>query len=190
KLYRITREYRRNTKKYEEVKLHNTSYYENIDGEWIPLDANVKIERITGLSYDNFKRTIIIPQGQFKEFLELGAAERTRMMKEIFGLQRFDLQHKVKALIDQNQSALDKLEGELKGYDQVSEEQIAEKKKEWEIAERHFKLEQTSYEQLNAQFLTLKSLYEEYKNLQQKKAELASLETKKEEIATLKNKVN
>lgn len=190
KLYRITREYRRNTKKYEDVKLHNISYYENINGEWLPLDANVNIEAITGLSYSNFKRTIIIPQGQFKEFLELGAAERTRMMKEIFGLQRFDLQQKVKALIDQNQSALDQLEGELKGYDQVSEEQIAEKKKEWEIAERHFKLEQTSYEQLNAQFLTLKSLYEEYKNLQQKKAELASLETKKEEIATLKNKVN
>jgi DNA repair exonuclease SbcCD ATPase subunit len=40
------------------------------------------MQKIIGLSYSNFKRTIIIPQGQFKEFLELGAAERTNMMKE------------------------------------------------------------------------------------------------------------
>jgi DNA repair exonuclease SbcCD ATPase subunit len=51
-------------------------------------------KHIIGLSYENFKRTIIIPQGQFKEFIELGAKERTDMMKEIF--QCIDLTCRIK----------------------------------------------------------------------------------------------
>lgn len=86
-------------------------------------------EKIIGLSYANFKRTIIIPQGQFKEFLELGATERTNMMKEIFSLQRFDLQNNVSILNAKNKSELDQLEGQLRGFEEVNEEQISAQKK-------------------------------------------------------------
>lgn len=80
--------------KFWRCKTPSVTFYEWKNNNWIPLDHS-NAEQIVGLSYANFKRTIIIPQGQFKEFLELGAADRTNMMKEIFGLQRFDLQNNV-----------------------------------------------------------------------------------------------
>ncbi|RZJ38800.1 MAG: SMC family ATPase, partial [Chryseobacterium sp.] len=94
--FRAVREFRRNSKKFDEVKVYNTCFYEEKNGQWNPLESTNASE-ILGLSYENFKRTIIIPQGQFKEFLELGAKDRTQMMKEIFGLHKYDLQDKVSA---------------------------------------------------------------------------------------------
>src|SRR5690606_32492134 len=80
KTFRACREFRRNSKNFDDVKTASTVFYEYKEGTWVPLELT-SAERIIGLSYDNFKRTIIIPQGRFKEFIELGASERTRMMK-------------------------------------------------------------------------------------------------------------
>jgi len=95
--FKVTREFKRNSKNFEDVKSPTVVLYENINEQWVPLESS-NTQSIIGLSYENFKRTIIIPQGQFKEFIELGAKERTDMMKEIFQLHRFDLQDKVAAL--------------------------------------------------------------------------------------------
>ncbi len=130
KLFRATRDFRRNSKKFEDVKPYSVVFYENIDGKWIPLDHS-NAEQIIGLSYSNFKRTIIIPQGQFKEFLELGAADRTNMMKEIFSLQRYDLQNNVSVLNARNRSELDQLEGQLKGFEEINEEKFSYRKTFW-----------------------------------------------------------
>ncbi len=70
KKYRATREFKRNSKNFEDVKTPSVTFYEWKNENWIPLDHS-NAEQIVGLSYANFKRTIIIPQGQFKEFLEL-----------------------------------------------------------------------------------------------------------------------
>lgn len=55
---------------------------------WVPTALNA--EDILGLSYDNFKRTIIIPQGKFQEFLELKDTARIQMLKEIFSLKNLN----------------------------------------------------------------------------------------------------
>ena len=80
RIFRVTREFKRNSKRFDDVKLANAVFFEQKDGEWIPLE-HTNAEELIGLSYQNFKRTIIIPQGQFKEFIELGATDRTKMMK-------------------------------------------------------------------------------------------------------------
>ncbi|WP_306429316.1 SMC family ATPase [Sphingobacterium sp. E70] len=101
--FKVTREFKRNSKNFEDVKSPTVVLYENINEQWVPLESS-NTQSIIGLSYENFKRTIIIPQGQFKEFIELGAKERTDMMKEIFQLHRFDLQDKVAALYKKKKS--------------------------------------------------------------------------------------
>src|SRR5690606_17733337 len=123
KTFSITRKYKRNSKRFEEIKPSTVVLYEKMNNEWIPLN-HTNLQEIIGLSYDNFKRTIIIPQGKFKEFIELGAKDRTQMMKEIFKLQRFDLSDKVSVLNSKNLTELNQLEGKLSGYDDVSEESI------------------------------------------------------------------
>lgn len=66
-------------------------------GQWEPIEVEA-LEEVIGLSYDNFKRTIIIPQGQFQEFLQLGNKDRTKMMKELFNLEKFEFYYKVVSL--------------------------------------------------------------------------------------------
>lgn len=126
KIFRATREFKRNSKNFEDVKTA-VVFYEWKNGEWIALEST-RADEIIGLSYANFKRTIIIPQGQFKEFLELGAKDRTTMMKEIFNLQKFDLHQNATVLHNLNKSKLDQLEGQLKSFESIGEEIINEKK--------------------------------------------------------------
>lgn len=157
KKYRATREFKRNSRNFEEVRTPTVVVYQWTDDKWLPLEHS-NLHEIIGLSYANFKRTTIIPQGQFKEFLDLGATERTKMMMEIFDLQRFDLHRKTANLSEQNRSKLDQLDGQLKGFEQVSEEEIAAKQNE------HSDLEKVraDAEKLNAE-AQLK--FQQYKNL-------------------------
>ncbi|AZA79245.1 SMC family ATPase [Chryseobacterium sp. G0186] len=186
KLFRATRDFRRNSKKFEDVKPYSVTFYENINGKWTPLD-HANAEAIIGLSYANFKRTIIIPQGQFKEFLELGAADRTNMMKEIFSLQRYDLQNNVSALNARNRSELDQLEGQLKGFEEISEEKIQlqkglleEEQKKLTQTNEKFELVSQTYQQLKnlkTDFLSLQQNRESFRNLSEQKPQIDALET-------------
>ena len=127
--YRVIVKGRRNRNNFEEVKKLDRQAYRGENGEWIPVDA-ATIEQTIGLSYDNFKRTIIIPQGQFQEFLQLGDKDRTRMMKELFHLEKYELYPRVVALEDTNKSQLQFLEGQLQQLGTIDPEQIAAMEKQ------------------------------------------------------------
>jgi exonuclease SbcC len=114
---------RRNGKKFEEVKTLERLAYRNEGGNWIPIEPE-QLEKAIGLSYDNFKRTIIIPQGQFQEFLQLGNKDRTQMMKELFNLEKFELYYKVVSLENKNNSQKENLDGRLKQLGVVDPEQV------------------------------------------------------------------
>lgn len=114
---------RRNGKKFEEVKTLERSAYRDEGGNWIPIEPE-QLEKAIGLSYDNFKRTIIIPQGQFQEFLQLGNKDRTQMMKELFSLEKFELYYKVVSLENRNNSHRENLDGQLKQLGAIDAEQI------------------------------------------------------------------
>ncbi|MGG1924158.1 SMC family ATPase [Chryseobacterium sp.] len=184
KLFRASRDFKRNSKKFEEVKPNAVTFYENINGKWIPLDHS-NAEAIIGLSYSNFKRTIIIPQGQFKEFLELGAAERTNMMKEIFNLQKFDLQNNVSVLNVKNRSELDQLEGQLKGFEEINEEKIRIQKEQ--LAEEQKKLSESNekLEKVSQTYQQLKNLKSDFDSLQQNKEKFSKLSEEKPQMDAL-----
>ncbi len=187
KKYRATREFKRNSKNFEDVKTPSVTFYEWKNENWIPLDHS-NAEQIVGLSYANFKRTIIIPQGQFKEFLELGAAERTNMMKEIFGLQRFDLQNNVSLINAKNRSELDQLEGQLKGFEEVNEEQISLKKENLKLEQQKFDDILKSFRETENLYSRLKSLKEDFETLHEKKAHFEKLTEQKENLDLLETK--
>lgn len=187
KIFRATRDFKRNSKKFDDVKPSSVTFYEKINEKWIPLDHS-NCEEIIGLSYANFKRTIIIPQGQFKEFLELGAAERTNMMKEIFNLQRFDLQNNVSLLNAKNRSELDQLEGQLKGFEEVNEEQILGKKEELSVENQKLEVIQIEFKQIREKYEQLKNLKTDFELLKQKKEDFKKLSLEKNDIDILETK--
>lgn len=188
KIFRATREYKRNSKNFEDVKNKNTVFYKKSGDEWIPL-PHTNAEKIIGLSYENFKRTIIIPQGQFKEFLELGPTDRTKMMKEIFGLERFDLQQKVNEMRGVSKTKLDQLEGKLSGYENVSSETLASKTTIFEKAKTELKLKQQAHELLEKKYQEFVQKREEFVIYQSNKKKLEQLSVEEKNIEEKKKSV-
>lgn len=110
--YRIISSLKRQNKNFDKVSSPERSFYILDQGEWIPISQE-DIENAVGFNYDNFKRTVIIPQGKFQEFLSLTDADRGKMLKEIFGLDRFELSRQATALLSQTREELSRMKGNI-----------------------------------------------------------------------------
>jgi len=186
--FKVTREFKRNSKNFEDVKSPTVVLYEEINEQWIPLESS-NAQSIIGLSYENFKRTIIIPQGQFKEFIELGAKERTDMMKEIFQLHRFDLQDKVAALYKKNQSELDQLNGQLMGFEEISSDRIIATRDKLNEERESFSKAQHTNKLLQEKFQALKNVKEDFLELSKMKSLFQQLTDQQAEKEALRQRM-
>lgn len=139
KEYRFRVSGKRNRKRFDDVKTFERSAYIKEDGNWRPLEQTTA-EEIIGLSYDNFRRTVIIPQGKFQEFLQLGDKDRTDMMKKLFHLEKYDLFDKTTHLEYQNNLNKEKIEARLSQLGELQPELIQHKEKE--LAELQLQNEQ------------------------------------------------
>lgn len=176
-------------KKFDETTPLSRDAYEWIDKKWIPLES-ADATPIIGLSYDNFRRTIIIPQGKFKEFLDLKGKDRSDMMKEIFQLQKYDLSLKVGILLSATKSQLDQLKGQLLGYDTISKEAIQLKVEEYQKASEILNELKEIQQKLEAEFTTLNTLKTHFEELENRKSELSKLLTEKPAIDDLQAEIS
>ena len=124
--YRFVVQGKRNSKNFRDVKVER-KVYQWMQDNWMPIATDEVAEKVIGLSYENFRRTVIIPQGHFQEFIELKGRDRSEMMKVLFGLERFDLAEKNKRLSERNILALESLDGQLKGLGEATIEGIEKK---------------------------------------------------------------
>ncbi|SOD96496.1 AAA family ATPase [Spirosoma fluviale] len=128
-LYKFVYEAKRHPKKHHEIGPGERRMFIRQGDEWQPIgnekeDVAVLSKQILGLDYDNFKRTIIIPQNQFREFLELSPVERTKMMNQLFKLDQYDLAARVSKLSKANDDQLAELRGLLSPLETVTPEAI------------------------------------------------------------------
>jgi exonuclease SbcC len=169
-LYEIYFRLKRAPRTFESVEKEFHLYYQIVDGEKVTITSK-EIQESIGLSYENFRRTIIIPQGKFKDFIELKGTDRSKMMKELFNLHRFDLSFHVKTLEGNSKETRDKIEGELTVYHEINQELIETLQNELkELNEKFNQLDQelntqtsilTQLEDLKEKHTTLKSKQEE-----------------------------
>lgn len=124
-LYRATVKSSRNRRNFDDVRTPERSAYKSKNNEWIPISVE-ELEQSVGLNYDNFKRTIIIPQGQFQEFLQLGNRDRTRMMKELFNLEKYEFYYKVVSLEKKNDEQRQNIQGQLQQLGLINPDQVKE----------------------------------------------------------------
>ena len=188
KKYRFVVSWKRE-KKFEKISSFERSAYVWEKGTWIPLQTSDATE-IVGLSYDNFKRTIIIPQGKFKEFLDLTGKYRSEMMKEIFHLQRFDLAPKVVSLKKKAESTQSEFKGRLDGFEEVTVEIIEGKKQELVLEQVGLTAKKEESEQLTMIFNVLETLKNDLQSLKNKKAALDILNEQKEAILLREQQLN
>src|SRR5690606_37001659 len=92
---------------------------------WVPIEQNA--EQLVGMKMDHFRQTVIIPQGKFRDFIEQKPMARAEMMKELFGLERFDLSAKTGRLSKQNSEQKIRLQTQLQALEGISLERQQEK---------------------------------------------------------------
>ncbi len=119
--YRVKRHPRNPDKFDKERKVYK---HDGID--WLPA-LETDGEKLLLMDYDTFRKTVIIPQGKFQEFLNQSATNRASMLEKLFDLSRFDLSSKLSKLKGKNELDLSKLEGKLSELNDASNSIIENK---------------------------------------------------------------
>ncbi len=187
--YRFKVSGKRNKKNFEKISTFSRDAYRKIDGDWQPIAPN-SIDQIIGLSYENFKRTIIIPQGKFQEFLQLGNKDRTQMLKELFNLGKYELFYQVVSIEKRDKEEQQNLTGQLLQIDKTSPEIIeTEGNKLQEMTTHVSRLDLHLQKQQKAD-LELQKLKELFEEAAAQKERLDKLEMERESYLKLESKIN
>lgn len=137
KTYRVERSYRRNKDRPNSVVPKGSRLIAVQSGaETVLADSQAEVNRaileIIGLNMTDFTRSVVLPQGEFAQFLKLRDAERDQMIERIFSLGAYGSQLTEKVREERNRLAgeLERMEGVLKGVGAVSPEHLARVREE------------------------------------------------------------
>ena len=154
--YKFTVLGKRNSKRFDTISSFERQAFKYEEGQPVPMQ-DLDAEAILGLSYDNFKRTVIIPQGKFQEFLQLSETDRTRMLKEIFKLEKYELYRKTASLEQKNNDQITRHETLLIQLESVNEETVRALQTDIGIRENHIVEQKKEQQKLER---SLKELHE------------------------------
>lgn len=171
---------KRNPKNFEEVKPAEHTFYERVGNTWEAVSETG--EEIIGMQKNHFKQTVIIPQGKFREFIDLTPGPRAEMMKELFGLERFDLHAKTSLLLKAVREEKIRLETQLLALESFTQEKLEEKE------EQHDTLS-TSLTEMEALVKAMDGAYREQEVLQAKHKELIKFHSFRTELLTKKPEI-
>ena len=110
-IYLATYGVKRNPKNFNELRTAQHQFYKIENEITEPISKNA--EEIVGMKKEHFKQTVIIPQGKFREFIDMTPGFRAVMMKDLFGLERFDLSGKTILLLKSLRETKIRLETKL-----------------------------------------------------------------------------
>ncbi|MEM7372175.1 MAG: SMC family ATPase [Bacteroidota bacterium] len=171
---------RRNSKRFEDVRTLERTAYKIENGVPVPIEENA--ESVLGLSYENFRRTIIVPQGKFQEFLQLTDTERTRMMREIFHLERFELYRKTLVLEQGVNTEMAQTASLIAQFGELDAEKVQEKQEEVLAARQNLAQLEKSLKESERMFQQQDQLRLLFEELDQSKQEVARLNLQAEEM--------
>lgn len=195
KRYRVDREFKRDNKsggiRNKSSKIIDiTGGIENVLEEKVKAVTS-KCEEIIGLKLDDFMRTVVLPQGKFSEFLKLEGKERRNMLERLFNLRKYgdDLSGKLSFEIRKEKDKMNVLEGQLKGYEGVSEEALKAKEEEIKEINLSIKSKEELLNKIKKEFEEAEKVWNTQKELYDKKVEEENLVSRSEEIKAFKEKV-
>lgn len=160
------------------------------EGNYRALGEDVTTEEVIGLSYDNFCKIVIIPQGKFQDFFALTEKERTSMLKEIFPiLTRYDLKKALDAMTKEANEKLSLISGRIGQLEEYTKESLAEAKTNFEKTKQDYELlvAQNAVEKETLE--KDKHLFQLFENLDKTLKEQASLEQKTQEVCQIERRL-
>ena len=181
---------KRNSKQFDKISTNDRKAAKKTGDNWQAIEFG-EVETAIGLSYDNFKRTVIIPQGQFAEFLQLKPAARIDMIKDIFSLHEYDLAESTRSLKKETENQIELIQNVISHqYEYLTEDFIQNKKVEIEnlskiISEQEIQISQKNEQK--SQLEIIKTIFEE-KN--KKQIQLQKLQAQEETIKQREENLN
>lgn len=151
---------KRNKKNFDDVKPAEHLFYRHTSEGWTPIER--RAEELVGMKMEHFRQTVIIPQGKFRDFIEQKPLARAEMMKELFGLERFDLSAKTGVLIKGNNEQKIRIQTQLHSLEDVSPEKQQQREALLKDVEVKTSEEGRLLEKLEATFDQWKSLQEKH----------------------------
>lgn len=142
--YRIERVYRRKKDSQSSVEARITRLFEVTgSGDTIIADkqgeVNDAVIDLLGLQFDDFTRSVVLPQNKFQEFLLSQKAEKTKMLERIFYLEEYgrQLADKINRKLAQVRNKLSGIEGAVSVLGNVSQEAVKEASAVLQASEEH-----------------------------------------------------
>ena len=171
---------KRNKKDPEKIESATHSFYELIHNEWAAIEKNAA--ELIGMSRENFKQTIIIPQGKFREFIDQKPTERAQMMQDLFGLDRFDLSAQTGSLVKQVREEKIRFETLLNGLVDISAEVLQSKQDDFSaLSQEHLQYGQILAKQLG-ELTKMEGIRKSFLELQKLRQDQVTLDSKLPEM--------
>lgn len=164
--YRVERSYRRE-KETESVRSEHCRLIEIVGGLERVLadkerDVNEQVAEILGLKLEDFTRAVVLPQGQFAEFLQLSGRDRTQMLQRIFSLAQYGdkLNQRLKRRIEALNQQLIGVQGEQLGLGDASAEAVARAEEQLQEAETRVAVAEQELAAMEESFRTWEKVWE------------------------------
>ena len=171
---------KRNKKDPEKIDTGEHTFYAWKNENWEAIPQNA--EQLIGMKKEHFKQTVIIPQGKFREFIDLTPGPRAEMMQQLFGLERFDLSVKTGSLLKATREEKIRLETQLNGLLDISEAGLQDRKFQFSELKRKSDEASQKLKKTEADFRQMELIRKSHLQLQEQRLVLSELENRKPEI--------
>ncbi len=182
KTYRVERAYKRkkNSDNFTESKITRLIEVSAL-GEVVIADkqgdVNEAVINLIGLEFDDFTRSVVLPQNKFQEFLLAPKGEKTKMLERIFYLEEYgrELTEKVNRRLGCLRNKLSGIEGALSVLGDISDNSLKDSEEALAAAEGHKK-------KTDIELKTAEKDYSNAKDIWELSAELQGIESLLEEL--------
>lgn len=134
-------------------------------------DVKCNVEKLLGLTFEDFTRSVVLPQGKFSEFLKLTGKERRNMLERLFNLEMFGrrLGDKIRAAKREKNDALNIIAGRENMYLEkgITEDNYQKLKAELLILEEENNRTKAEKESLDKEYEENRLIWQAFKELEE-----------------------
>lgn len=183
--FRIEREIRKKN------SLQKAELFKIEDGVITPLAdgkvsaVNSLVQEIIGLSFEDFKKCIALPQGEFSQFVKAEKSDRLKLVSRLFSLEEYGekLNLKVRDRLLSCTNRLNFFEGQLKSFEGVSREVLKEIDEKIKLFERERETIEKNYKLSEEKFKAVQTAYNKKINIEKAQKSLDELNEREGEMA-------
>lgn len=150
-------------------------------------DANALLTKIIGLEQRDFEKCIALPQGEFAQFVKAARSDRLKLIARLFDLERYGegLVKRTGAKYMAAKGEVGVLEARMEPYLSLTEESIAEAKRELKNLAALEKQAEDAREKARETEKKLSALFETRKAADEAAKEMEKLESRRKGMAAL-----